>query len=178
MAATDTVQIFFTQTGDRFWTNVFHVNALTLDDAAAWANGILATAMVSELNLAFSCVKTVVNHLADDSFETTPLSLVGAVTGDYLPLFNTVKVDVSMAGHGRNDGKFVRGWLHEGVVTDGKIDSAVRTAFEDVFNTLISDSTAAGVDIVDLDGNLWQVASVREAIQMRQLHRRRKKPTP
>ncbi len=134
--------------------------------------------MTSELNEAFSCVKTVVNHLADDTFVTTSLSQVGAVTGDFIPLFNTVKVDITVAGHGRNDGKFVRGWLHEGVISEGKIDSSVRTAFEGVFSGLITDSTAAGVDLVDLDGNLWLTASVREAIQMRQLHRRRKKVTP
>lgn len=174
-AATDKVQIFFTKDGSRFWTNVFHVNALTLDAAAAWANVILASAMVAEMNEAFSAVKTVVDHLADDTFVSTPISIPGAVTGDWLPLFNTVKADIAVAGHGRNDGKFIRGWLHEGIVTDGNIDPSVVGAFDTILNGLIADSTAAGVDLVDADGNLWQVASCRAAIQERQLHRRRKK---
>jgi hypothetical protein len=175
MPVTDKVQIFFTKTGDRFWTNVFHVNAVNVDAAAAWSVTFLASAMQSELNNAFSIVKTVVDHLADNSFVSTPLALTGAVSGDYLPLFNTVKVDISVAGHGRNDGKFVRGWLHEGIVTNGVIDSSVRTAFEGVFDTLIADSTADGVDLVDDAGNLWLTASVRQNVQERQLHRRRRR---
>lgn len=175
MAATDKVQIFFTRDGERFWTNVYHVNALTLDAAAAWANTVLASAMTIQLNEDFSVVKTVVDHLGDDTFVSTPLSLPGEVSGSWLSLFNTVKVDIAVAGNGRNDGKFIRGWLHEGLVTDGQIDSAIRTAFEGVFSDLIADSTAAGVDLVDDAGNLWLTATVRANVQERQLHRRRKR---
>ncbi len=176
MAATDKITVFGTQTGDRFWTNVFYVNALTLAEAASWANIGIATAIQSQLNSAFTIVKTVTDHLADDTFVTTPLALVGAsVNAGFLPLFNTVKVDISVTGFGRNDGKFFRGWLVEAVVTDGQIDGTARGNYEDTVNGLIADSTAAGVDLVDKDGNLWEVASVRAAIQMRQLHRKRKK---
>jgi len=175
MAATDKVQIFMVGADNRPWTNVFHVNATTLDAAASWAVNFLAPCMVSELNVAFSAVKIVVDHLADDTFISLPISIPGVVSGDWLPLFNTVKVDINVAGHGRQDGKFVRGWLHEGVVTDGLIDESVRGAFEDKFTSLIADSTADGTDLVDADGNLWQTASVRATIQERQRHRRRKK---
>lgn len=179
MAATDKVTIFFTLTGDRFWTNRFYVNALSLDAAADWANTTLASFFQVDLDEAFSIVKTDVDHLADTSFVTTPLALPGLSTnGHYLPLFNTVKVDVSVAGHGRNDGKFVRGWLVEAVVDDGQIESSARSTYETHWNGLITDSTAAGVDIVDKDGHLWQTATVRSKIQMRQEHRKRKKVTP
>jgi len=176
MAATDKVQIFFTKDGSRFWTNVYHVNALTLDAAAAWANIVLAGAMTNQLCDVFHVAKTVVDHLADDTFVSTPLNLVGEVTEtEILPLFNTVKVDIAVAGNGRNDGKFIRGWLRESVMTDGAIASAALSAFDDIFSGLIADSTAAGVDLCDADGNLWLTATCRPAIQERQLHRRRKK---
>jgi len=175
MPVTDKVQIFFTKDGSRFWTNVYHVNATTIDAAASWANTILASAMQIQLNSAFSIVKTVVDHLADDTFVSTPLALPGSISGDYLPLFNTAKIDIAVAGHGRNDGKFMRGWLHEGIVTNGVIDESVRGAFETVFSDLIADSTADGTDLVDDAGNLWLTASCRAAVQERQLHRRRKK---
>jgi hypothetical protein len=132
--------------------------------------------MQEQLDSSFSIVKTLVDHLADDTFVSTPLALPGLSTnGHYLPLFNTVKVDVIVGGHGRNDGKFLRGWLVETVVDDGQIADSARTAYETTMNGLISDSTAGGVDIVDKDGNLWQTASVRAKIQMRQEHRKRKK---
>lgn len=176
MPVTDRVQIFFTQTGDRFWTNVFHVNAVTIDAAAAWANTTLATVMTSQLADNFRAVKTLVDHIGDDTFVTTPISIVGGVNGaGYLPLFNTIKVNFSVAGHGRNDYKFVRGWLIESLVEDSQILEGTRTALEAIFDGLITDSAAAGVDLVDSDGNLWLTASVQSAVQMRQLHRRRKK---
>jgi hypothetical protein len=175
MAATDKVQIFMVGADNRPWTNVFHVNATTLDAAAGWAVNFCVPALVSELNSAFSAVKIVVDHLTDDTFVSLPISIPGVVSGDWLPLFNTVKVDIQVAGHGRNDGKFVRGWLHEGIVTDGVIDESVRGAFDDKWNGLIADSTADGTDLVDKDGNLWLVATARATIQERQRHRRRKK---
>jgi len=86
-----------------------------------------------------------------------------------------VTVDFAVAGHGRNDKKFVRGWLQEAIVSNGQIQDTPRATIEGIFNDLISDSTAAGVDLVDADGNLWLTATVRQAIGMRQLHRKRKK---
>ena len=176
MAATDKVQIFFTQTGDRFWTNVYHVNALTLDAAAAWANTVLVGAMAPQLHEDFRIVKTVVDHLADDSFISTPLNIPGTSEAlDYLPLFNTVKVNVAVAGHGRNDYKFIRGWLSEASVEDGLINPSSLAVYQGLFEDLIADSTAAGVDLVDTDGNLWTTPAVQAAVQMRQLHRHRRR---
>lgn len=176
MAATDRITVFGTQLGDRFWTNVFYVNALTLAEAASWGTIGIATAIQSQLNSVFTIVKVVTDHLADDTFITNPLSLVGSsVNGGYLPLFNTVKVDISVAGSGRPDGKFFRGWLVEAVVEDGKIIDTAIDNYNDTINGLISDSAAAGVDLVDKDGHVWEVATTRQAIQMRQLHRKRKK---
>lgn len=176
MPATDKIQVFFTRNGDRFWTNVFHVNATDLDAAAGFANTVLVDALAANLSATFSIVKTVVDHLADDTFATTPLSIPGASSsGGEQPLFNTVKVNISVAGHGRNDGKFIRGYLNETVVEDAQILATPRGVYEDAFNGLIADATASGVDLVDADGNLWLVATVQAAVQMRQLHRRRKK---
>jgi len=174
MAATDKVTVFFTRTGDRFWTNVFHVNALTLDAAVAWANTTLVSALVSEMGEMFTAVRTVVDHLADDTFTSTPISQAGAASGDFLPLFNTAKVLFPIAG-GRPDYKFMRGWLQEASVSDGNITDGAITVIEGVFDGLITDSGDAGVDLVDSAGNLWTISSCQKAVQMRQLHRKRKK---
>jgi len=175
MAATDRVQIFFTRNGDRFWTNVYNVNATTLAEAVAWANTILATTMSEQLGNMFSVVRTVVNHLADDTFASTPLSIPGGASGSFLPLFDTIKVNVSVAGFGRPDYKFIRGWLQEASTEDGLITDAAIAVVQGIFEGLIATSTAAGVDIVDSAGNVWETPAVQQAVQMRQLHRRRKK---
>lgn len=176
MAATDRIQVFMTETGDRFWTNVFHVNALTLDAAASFANTVIATALADQMDNHFKVVKTLVSHIGDGSFISTPLNIVGAGTaGTFLPLFNTAKILVSVSGAGRNDYKYLRAVLTEGRVTNGQIDSGVVTSLESTWNGLIADGTAAGVDLVDDEGHLWQVATCQQAIQMRQLHRRRRR---
>jgi hypothetical protein len=91
-----------------------------------------------------------------------------------LPLFNTTKVLISVDGLGRNDAKFLRGGVTEARQLNGQLDSAVITSVEATWNGLIADGNAAGVDLVDTDGNLWLVATCQAAVQMRQLHRRRK----
>lgn len=176
MAATDRIQIFGTQSGDRFWTNVFHVNALTIDAAAAFANDVIAPGLIDHMLSQFKIVRTLVSHLADNSFVTTPLNLTGAIAGgDFLPLFNTIKVDISVTGHGRNDFKYLRGSLAESQQTNGQLTPEFIALVQATWEGLIADGTAAGVDLVDTQGNLWEVPTVQAAVQMRQLHRRRRR---
>jgi hypothetical protein len=169
-------QIFKTQTGDRFWTNVYHFNVTTIDAAAAFANTTIAPAEASLMDGTFRVVKTLISDPASDEFVTTPLNIVGGGAGSqYLPLFNTVKVNVSVDGHGRVDYKFYRGGVTEGNQNNGMMDPATIDAYDDMVNGLIADGAAAGCDLVDSDGNLWVLAVTQPAVQMRQLHRKRKK---
>lgn len=175
MPVTAKIQIFHTQNDSRFWTNVYHVDAVDLNAAAGFANTVIVTAHQAHLFDSFRVVKTICNWLANDDFITTPMSLEGLFTASpYLPLFNTVKVNIAVAGFGRNDYKFYRGGLAEGSQTDGQLEPATITAFTDMVDGMITDSNASGVDLVDDAGNLWLTASTQAAIQMRQLHRRRR----
>jgi hypothetical protein len=176
MAATDRIQMFMTLTGDRFWTNVFYVNALTLNDASIAASVLIGPALADQMDGSFKVVKALTSHLADNSFMSVPLNIAGALSGSaYLPLFNTTKVLISVAGSGRNDYKFLRGGVTEARQINGQLESTVITAVESTWNTLIADMTASGVDMVDNQGNAWQIATCQQAVQMRQLHRKRKK---
>jgi hypothetical protein len=124
----------------------------------------------------FRVVKTLISDPASDEFLTTPMDLQGEITGaDHLQLFNTIKVNVSVEGFGRNDYKFYRGVVFEnnanlGVLLPGTVD-----AWDALINSFITDGTAAGCDLVDSVGNNWLVASTQRNVQMRQLHRKRKK---
>jgi hypothetical protein len=176
MAATDKIQIFGTQSGDRFWTNVFHVNALDIDAAASFANTVIVPALADHMLSQFKIVRSLVSHLADASFVTTPLDVAGVVAGgDFLPLFNTIKVNIAVTGHGRNDFKYLRGALAESQQTDGQLTDAFIALVEATWAGLIADGTAAGVDLVDTAGNLWETATVQPSVQMRQLHRKRRR---
>lgn len=169
------IQIFKTQTGERFWTNVYHVDAVDINAASSFATTVLASGETVNMSNAFRVVKSLVSDPATDEFVTVPLNLPGQISGsEWLPLFNTVKVNVSVAGNGRNDYKFYRGSLLENQTANGQIDAGTIASFNDVIDSFIADGTAAGVDMVDNEGNLWLVAATQTAVQMRQLHRRRR----
>lgn len=169
-------QVFMTQTGDRFWTNVYHFNVTTISAAASFANTTVVAGHQSVMSDDFRVVKTLISDPASDEFVSTPLNLAGDIAGvQYLPLFNTVKVNISVDGFGRNDYKFYRASVFEQNSENGVINGATITLFDDMVNGLIADGAAAGCDLVDNVGNLWVLASTQPAIQMRQLHRKRKK---
>ncbi len=169
-------QIFMTKTGDRFWTNVYHFNVTTIDAAAAFANVTIASGHASMLSEQFSVVKTLISDPASDEFITTPLNIPGTWDAvDTLPLYNTVKVNVSVEGHGRNDYKFYRGSVFESNQNDGVLTPTWVTAMSDIVQSFIDDGATAGCDMVDSQGNNWILAAAQPAVQMRQLHRKRKK---
>jgi len=170
------VQVFKTQNSLRFWTNVYHIEGPDIEAVAAFSNIVLAVGEASLMDGSFIVSKTLVDDTTSNDFISTPLAIPGSLSGvSVLPLYNTVKVNVSVAGFGRNDYKFYRGGLTEAGQTNGVLETAVQDAYEDMVNAFIADATAAGLDMVDNAGNLWQVAETQPAVQMRQLHRRRRR---
>jgi len=168
-------QVFKTNNDTRFWTNVYHLEAVDLPAAAAFANTTIATAESTLLDGSIHVSKTIVSDPASDDFVTTPLNIPGAMSGvSLLPFYNTVKVNVSVAGFGRNDYKFYRGGLTEAGQTNGVLETALVAAYDAMVDGIIADGGAAGVDLVDNVGNLWLVAATQSNVQMRQLHRRRR----
>jgi hypothetical protein len=179
MPVTHKIQVFKTLTGDRFWTNVYHVNATTLSAAAAFANTLLVTFEQTILLDDFLITKTLVSEVPSGAFVDTPLSLPGTEgSGEYYPLYNTIRALISVAGGGRVDSKFYRGGISEGNVVNGILGSTLQDLITDGLSDLISDATASGVDLVDNEGNAWVFAACQPNVQMRQLHRRRKHVAP
>lgn len=170
------IQMFKTLTGDRFWTNVYHTNATTLDAAADLAFDTIMPFEAAPMDGSFKVVKILVSNMAGDDFRSIPTNVAGGASGSpYLPLFNTIKVNFLVAGDGRNDYKFYRGILSEANQTNGQVDSGLVTSLSVAVNTLIADASAGGTDLVDSEGNLWVSGEVQVAVQMRQLHRRRRR---
>jgi len=169
-------QIFKIFGTERPWTNVYHIRASSLLDAADAATTIIATAEQDWLNVGAEINKIIVSDPATHTFINNTTSLAGNnATSSLLPLFCTMKVNIGVEGFGRNDYKFYRAFLDESNTEDFLIDGATLTAVEGLFNTLIADMTDGGNPLVDSQDNLWQVATVQSAVQDRQRHRRRKK---
>jgi hypothetical protein len=113
----------------------------------------------------------------DDTFTTVSFENAGTNTGsgDLLPLFNSAKVLFSDGSLGRPDYKYVKGFVTEGEQTNGQLTSGAAGALKTRFDTLIADMDAAGAPLVSEDNDAYIESSVQAAVQMRQMHRKRRK---
>jgi hypothetical protein len=165
-------------TAARSWTNVYHVRADTSADAITAAGTIVVMEKaIHKSDAYFTNVRVSTTAEGDDEFYTIVENEAGGVTRatEMLPLFNTVRVDIGVAGGGRPSRKYYRPPIEEAENTDGSLTGSAITFYEDAVQGLIDDLVAAGTPLVDPDDQEWVGAAVQAAIQMRQLHRKRKK---
>jgi hypothetical protein len=122
-------------------------------------------------------VKTLISDPLSTDFVEAIYNNNGASGFDdsILPLFNCVKVFFQPTGFGRPDYKFVKGFLTEANSTSTEVDPAQAAHVDSVFTALLAAMVTAGASLIAEDGALWTSPSVQSAIQMRQLHRKRKK---
>lgn len=173
-------QVFFKRGGSDKWTNVFHVDAADITTANDAVKDTLAFGLLSLLDSSCLIEKTLVSDLAGDEFITSPINQNGtsSASGDLLPLFNSVKALFDTEGIGRPDYKFLKGFLTESIQTNGIINSGTITAVVADLAALVSDMAAAGAALVSKNGDNWSTPSVQPAVQMRQMHRRRRRNPP
>ena len=160
------------------WSNVWHVNAADLDTAAAAFTDQMAPDLLPALNNGCVLVSGLISAEGSNAFRTIPINTNGtsSFTGDSLPLFNSMKVLFSDGSDGRPDYKYIKGLITEALAqTDGVIGDTDAAAFEALFDSLISDMDTAGAPLVSLDNDPYASSSVQREIQMRQMHRKRKK---
>jgi len=180
-----TYKVIGTQVGREF-TNAYLCEADDIDTVAA-ALGDLVDAEKA----CFLDVVTIVRaRVSDQDPDTDSFVILNTATsgtrntlgaGSYLPLYNTIRVDINVAGGGRPSRKYYRSPIMETDQENGELVSSVVTAMDSAVNNIISVMSAASAPLVDPDGQLLVSSSTRTAVQMRQLHRKRKKtpaPTP
>lgn len=178
------LQIFKQLTGsDREWSNTYLYEADDLATAVAGAEAIAGVEVGFHLDNV-----TITRALASDTdpstdfFATTTLNLIGTAgtgaDGDWLPLFNTFRVDFNVTGGGRPSRKYYRGPVRESDNDAGFVDLTRKTAIQASANALLAAANAAGGLLVDPDGQTLINAVAFDKVAMRQLHRKRKKTTP
>jgi len=177
------VQIFKTHPLEpREWSNDYVVDAGTLEAGVA-ALAIIYVAESSFHNVATQFTHAIVSSTTpfDNVFQSVPLNTPGERTdpADNLPLWNTLRLDVSAAGGGRPGRKFYRLPLGESDVSNYIIGSGLLGDVKTAMDGVISDLSGLG--------SPWLIGEGREAletfpfnkVQMRQLHRKRRRtPTP
>jgi hypothetical protein len=175
------VQIFKQLTGsDREWSNTYLCEAPDL----ATVEAVLPTVCDSEAQ-AFRDNVTVTRARASDTEPDTDVFAVfianvigshgSSGDGAWLPLFNTVRVDINVDGGGRPSRKYYRPPILESEQQSGFLDPAVMAYFETVVGQLITDFSTGSCPLVDPDGQTLVTPSTFAKVQMRQLHRKRRK---
>jgi hypothetical protein len=179
---THEVQVF-KHLGQTKWTNVYHLVAASDTDAIAAANAIIAGEKAFHRDVVtFDYCRVSSSDPDDDSFSIITINDTGDVAtsgAQYLPLFNCTRVDITVATGGRPSRKYYRIPVMEGDQQDGVFVAGYQTAINAAVQNIMDDVSAAGPTIVDPDDQPWDVPSCVGAVQMRQLHRRRRRtPAP
>jgi hypothetical protein len=171
-------QIFFSCDTFLKWSNVYHVSASTL--AIASSSWLTALPFLVDL-LHDTCLleRILTSSLTTGDFIQTVYNETGddVSGGTLLPLYNAVKVLVQPANLGRPDVKFLKGFLTEDKHSQFELASGVATAVDVIFQNMIDAMTANTTPLTSENGDLWVSSSVQPAVQMRQLHRRRRRQT-
>lgn len=171
------VQVFYRHGAAEKWSNVWHVSQDQLLDARDSFHNIAVPALVDLLDPSCTLVKILVSSLTTDDFSELLENAVGTHfgSGTLLPLFNRVKVFFQPAGLGRPDYKFIGGLVGE---DNQDADGFLTTAAADLdtaLTAMLDDMLSDGAPFVSENGDVWGDVSVQIPVQMRQLHRRRRR---
>ncbi len=159
------------------WSNVWHIN--TTDMASAAAAPVLG--MEDHLLALLSNTCLLKSYLISDpltaAFFTVDRNAPGTNgdTGSLLPLYNTVKALFPPSDFGRPDLKYFKGLVGENVQTGGTLDSTFVTFVDAEIQAMIDDMLANGTTLASENGDPYENVTVQPAVQMRQMHRKRKK---
>jgi|ERR1051325_784406 hypothetical protein len=174
------MQVFYVKGVQGKWTNVYHVDAPDLVSAADTFEVEMKPKLLDLLHVTCVLEKVLVSSLSDDTFVERNYGDGGANgdTDDLMPLFNSAKVLFAVDGLGRPDYKFLKGILTDDANESGFIAGSVVGHIIDQFEAAISGMSGGSCPLVSENGDLWTGVSVQSAIQMRQMHRRRRRTTP
>ncbi len=172
------IQVFYQRGLGEKWSNVYHVDSADLFTAAAAAAGTLAPGLAPILDSSCLIVKVLTSDpTSPGTFIEAALAIAGTSSGsgDLLPLFNSARVLFPILSGGRPDYKFIKGFITESLQTNGIITTGALSALASQFGTVITDMSTAGANLVSDTLEGWSVVTPQAAVQMRQMHRRRRR---
>ncbi len=177
------IQVFKTHplNGSREWSNVYHVRTTSSLEAIGIADQIVAAEReFHNASTTFSRARAFSITEGDDDFRTTTYNEAGLRTDppQNMPLWDTVRVDITVEGGGRPSRKFYRLPLGEADVVNLVVDGTLRSLIDTTLEGLRTTLDTATTPLVDLDDQPWTDVNAYGFVQMRQLHRKRRRSTP
>lgn len=166
---------------DRTWSNEYLVSGPSLEaarNAGLAIQGIERQIHAPVVEYRQVLVSTVVP--LDNVYTSIPLNGNGervVFDAEYLPMFNTFRADIEVAGGGRPSRKYFRGPVLESDQSDGALVPGVVALVDAAVNQMIEDVLVVECQLVDPDAQEWIACHTFAQVQMRQLHRKRKKKT-
>lgn len=158
------------------WSNDYLIESPSMDDAQDMSELTLTFERSFHMNVVnFDYYRLSTMTPGDRIFRHVPLNvpgLAGAGGSDYLPLFNTLRFDMSTLDSDPCR-KYYRLPLPEGLVTNEVIDAGTRTTINSAFSTWFA-AWPDGTNVVSNIGHLVINGSCSAIVQMRQLRRHRR----
>jgi|SRR5215212_3130419 len=174
------VQVNYTRGIGEKWSNVWHCTATGMADCIDdWtAVGVLDLQPV--LDSSCQLKSLLISEVGSDAFSTVDVNVAGSRSGsgDLLPLFNSAKVIFPDSAFGRPDLKYLKGLVTEADQTAGVLVPGTVTEIDTRITTLLSDMSTAGTILVTQAGTAYGSVTVQPAVQMRQMHRKRRRSAP
>lgn len=174
---------FFVQVKQSFgtekWQNRWRVTAADIDTVAGVVGAFVDfhKAILSPgCNLDEVLISTTTMH--DGVFIVENINEAGTLSpvGQLWPRFNTIRMDLNTAAHGRPGRKYFRGALGDENTVGDTVDGSLQTAVADAADTLLAALTAASIDLAEGPGTVVTSFTVHPLVQMRQEHRKRRRP--
>lgn len=178
-----TVQVFKEGYGEK-WSNRYLIEASSLAAAVICAPAIATAERGVHLDtVLFTYMRVSDLVAANDNYATIPVNNTGQTnaSASALPLFNTVRVDIDVEGFGRPSRKYYRLPLMETDQDNHALSGTLVSAMAAMVNAMIAAVDSAGGgdgELVDPDGQSWVTATTFPRVQMRQLHRKRRRAAP
>lgn len=171
------VQVFYRRDVDEKWTNVYHVDVAAIGDAVTPVTDTLIPGLLPLLDSSCQIYKALISDPSSTDFVEIPFSSAGTSTasGDMLPLFNCVKELIQTAALGRPDVKFLKGFITESIQTNGVLTSGAAGVVTGAISDLITAMSGDSAPLVSESGDVWATNTTQSAVQMRQMHRKRRR---
>jgi len=171
------VQVFYSRGASDKWTNVYHLFAPSVGDAADAADVAMTAPLLSLLDQTCQLDKFLVSDTTSAAYTEVPKQLAGTGTGggSLIPLFNSIKVRYPTAAAGRPDYKFYKGFITEDLQSAGLLNSGTVTTIQGILQSMLGNLVIEGAPACSESGDAWGNPVVQQAIQMRQMHRRRRR---
>lgn len=171
------VQIFYQLGATGKWSNVYHVRGADLVTVQGSVNANMVPTLLTILDPTAQITRVLVSDESSSAFVENAVGSNGsfADSGSLLPLYNSLKALFATDGLGRPDLKYYKGVVGENLQSAGVLSPTTVTGFDTILTGMLNDMAGDATPLVSESDDEWTAVSIQADVQMRQMHRRRRR---